>query len=92
MHNHSHGSVPQEIIPVKGKIVEAFLGRIGDPKAYFDIHHPGLKFFNDPAFRIILIIKTKDVGLLHLHLGDDRAKHFFDYRKPYTIHKNNENL
>lgn len=77
MHNHSHGSVPHEIIPVNGKIVEAFLGRITDPEPYFDINHPGLKIFNDPAFRVILIIKTKDVGLLHYHFGDDRAKQLF---------------
>lgn len=77
MHNHSHGSVPHEIIPVNGKIVEAFLGRIADPKSYFDINHPGLKIFNDPAFRVILIIKTKDAGLLHYHLGDDRANQLF---------------
>lgn len=73
MHNHAHGSVPHEIIPVNGKIVEAFLGRIADPESYFDSNQPDLKIFNDPAFRIILIIKTKDVGLLHFHLGDTRT-------------------
>lgn len=77
MHNHSHGSVPHEIIPVNGKIVEAFLGRIADPKTYFDPNMPDLKIFNDPAFRVILIIKTKDVGLLRYHLSDDRADQLF---------------
>lgn len=77
MHNHSHGSVPHEIIPVNGRIVEAFLGRIADPEPYYDVNHPGLKIFNDPAFRVILIIKTKDVGLLQYHLDDSRAKQLF---------------
>ena len=77
MHNHSHGNVPHEIIPVNGKVVEAFLGRIADPESYSDTHDPSLQIFNDPAFRVILIIKTKDVGLLHFHLGDDRAKQLF---------------
>lgn len=74
MHNHSHGNVPHEIIPVNGKIVEAFLGRIADPETYFDSNHPDLKIFNDPAFRIILIIKTKDVRLLYYDLGESRAQ------------------
>lgn len=77
MHNHSHGLVPHEIIPVNSKVVEAFLGRIDDPESYSDYSDPGLKIFNDPAFRVILLIKTKNVGLLHHHLGDDRAKQLF---------------
>ncbi|MDT7828056.1 DUF4242 domain-containing protein [Pricia sp. S334] len=77
MHNHAHGLVPHEIIPVNGKVVEAFLGRNADPEPYFDTKPPGLKIFNDPAFRVILVIRTKDVGLLHYHLGDERAKQLF---------------
>ncbi len=77
MHNQSHGLVPHEIIPVNGKVVEAFLGRIADPEPYFETSHPGLKIFNDPAFRVILVIKTKNVGLLHHHLGNDRATQLF---------------
>lgn len=77
MHNHSHGLVPHEIIPVNGKVVEAFLGRIADPETYFDPSEPGLKIFNDPAFRVILAIKTKDAGLLHHNLGKNRAKQLF---------------
>ncbi len=77
MHKHSHGLVPHEIIPVNGRVVEAFLGRIADPEPYFDTDRPGLKIFNDPAFRVILVIKTKDAGLLHHYLGADRAKQLF---------------
>ncbi len=77
MHNHAHGLVPHEIIPVNSKVVEAFLGRIDDPEPYFDSSEPGLKIFNDPAFRVILAISTIDVGLLYHQLGDDRAKQIF---------------
>lgn len=74
MHNHSHGLVPHEIIPVNSKVVEAFLGRIEDPETYFDPTNPDLKIFNDPAFRVILAIETKDAALLHHNLGKNRAK------------------
>ncbi|MGB5821236.1 MAG: nickel-binding protein [Saonia sp.] len=77
MHNHSHGLVPHEIIPVNSKVVEAFLGRIDDPEPYVDPKDPELKIFNDPAFRVILAIKTKDAGLLRYNLGENRAKHLF---------------
>lgn len=77
MHNHAHGLVPHEIIPVNSKVVEAFLGRIDDPETYFDPNEPGLKIFNDPAFRVILAIRTKDAGLLHYNLGKNRAEHLF---------------
>jgi AraC-like DNA-binding protein len=77
MHNHAHGNVPHEIIPVNGKVVEAFLGRIDDPETYFDPTEPGLKIFNDPAFRVILVVRTEDAGLLRYNLGHDRAKQLF---------------
>lgn len=77
MHNQAHGSVPHEIIAVNSKVVEAFLGRIDNPAPYFDSKDPNLKIFNDPAFRVILAIKTKDRGLLQHHLGLNRVKKLF---------------
>ncbi|PKA99197.1 AraC-like DNA-binding protein [Flavobacteriaceae bacterium MAR_2009_75] len=77
MHDHAHGLVPHEIIPVNGQVVEAFLGRIADPEPYFDPSVPGLKIFNDPAFRVILAIKTKDERLLLHNLGKNRTKRLF---------------
>ncbi len=74
MHDHSHGLVPHEIILVNSKAVEAFLGRIEDPDPYFDSNDPNHKIFNDPAFRVILAIGTKDIGLLNHNLGKDKAK------------------
>jgi len=75
MHDHAHGSVPHEIIAVNSKVVEAFLGRIDDPESYRDPSDPNLKIFNDPAFRVILAINTKDTRLLKHDIGIDRAKH-----------------
>ncbi|RKN82289.1 nickel-binding protein [Ulvibacterium marinum] len=77
MHDHAHGLVPHEIIPVNSKVVEAFLGRIDDPETYFDPSEPGLEIFNDPAFRVILVIKIMDAGLLRHNLGHDRSKKLF---------------
>ena len=95
MHNHAHGQVPHEIIPVNGKVVEAFLGRIADPETYFDPSKPGLQIFNDPAFRVILAIRTKDAGLLHHDLGESRTKRLFSLyyekvREQVEIHEGNE--
>ncbi len=74
MHDHAHGIVPHEIIPVNRKVVEAFLGRIDDPEPYVDPSDPTLKVFNDPAFRVIMAINIKDAGLLLRDLGKDQAK------------------
>jgi len=72
MHDVSHGLIPNEIIQVNSNVVEAFLGRIHDPKGYYGIDS-NLKIFNDPAFRIILVSETKDIRLLQHELGKDKA-------------------
>jgi len=77
MHDHAHGIVPHEIIPVNAKVVEAFLGRIDDPESYIDPTDPTLKIFNDPAFRVILVIKTTNAGLLRHNLGHEKVKQLF---------------
>ncbi len=74
MHDRAHGLMPHEIVQVNSNVVEAFLGRIADPEGYTDPSDPDLKIFNDPAFRIILIAKTKDKRLLQNSLGEDKAK------------------
>src|SRR5436190_2413553 len=56
MHNHAHGQVPHRIIEVEPGIVEAFLGRIEDPKKPKDTE---LNIIEDPAFRVIMIIELK---------------------------------
>lgn len=72
MHDMAHGLIPHEIIQVNSNVVEAFLGRIHDPEGYYGIDRD-LKIFNDPAFRIILVSKTKDTRLLQQELGKEKA-------------------
>ena len=79
MHDHSHGLVPHEIILVNSKAVEAFLGRIADPEPFLDPHDPNHKIFNDPAFRVILAIDTKNIRLLNHNLGYDKAKRLISF-------------
>lgn len=74
MHDHAHGDIPHEIITVNSKVVEAFLGRISDPDAHFHPGNPYLKIINDPAFRIIMVAKIRDMGLLIHGLGKKKAK------------------
>ncbi|WP_298794101.1 nickel-binding protein [uncultured Allomuricauda sp.] len=72
MHNKAHGLMPHEILQVNSNIVEAFLGRIADPKDTSTLSE-NLKVFNDPAFRIILMAETSNVRLLQHDLGKDKA-------------------
>jgi AraC-like DNA-binding protein len=57
MHNHAHGEFPHSIIEVNEKIVESFLGRIEDPVTS---QNTELNIINDPAFRVIMVVKTSD--------------------------------
>jgi AraC-like DNA-binding protein len=74
MHDSAHGLIPHEIIEVNSGIVEAFLGRIKYPENFSVSAETGLKIFNDPAFRIILVITTKNAKLLEYDLGTNRAQ------------------
>ena len=73
LHSNSHGNVPFEIIQVDKNIVKAFLGRDKDPETYDKYSDTNLKIIEDPAFRIILVTKTKDERLLKHELGEERA-------------------
>jgi AraC-like DNA-binding protein len=68
MHRASHGLVPSKIIEVNNDVVEAFLGRTGDPEDA-EITGAGLKVFSETAFRIILVTGLKDPVLLRHELG-----------------------
>ncbi len=61
MHNHAHGQVPHRIIEVDDAVVESFLGRIEDP---VKAKNTALNIINDPAFRTIMVIRTKPLHLL----------------------------
>lgn len=57
MHNAAHGNIPNRIIEVNKIIVESFLGRIEDPEKSQDTD---LNIINDPAFRVLMVIKTSN--------------------------------
>ena len=56
LHSGAHGDVPLRIIEVNDTIVESFLGRIEDP---VKSQNSDLNIINDPAFRIIVVLKAK---------------------------------
>jgi AraC-like DNA-binding protein len=74
LHLKAHGLVPNEIITVNSDIVKAFLGRIQDPPNQTQPAGTELKIFSDPAFRIILVLKTIDSRLLQQTLGKERTQ------------------
>ena len=95
MHDRAHGLMPHEIIQVNSNVVEAFLGRIADPQGYTDPDYPGLKIFNDPAFRIILVSTTTPAGLLEHRIGRSKADRlislYYDIiRKQLKVHEGRE--
>ena len=72
MHSKAHGLLPNKIIEVSSTLVNSFLGRIYDPESA-EISDDGLKVFNDPSFRILLVTKTTDPNLLRYQLGIEKA-------------------
>ena len=74
LHRKAHGLIPHEIIQVNTDAVNAFLGRIKDPEHAIAQPETNLKIFSDPAFRIILVTKTKDARLLQHVLGKERTE------------------
>ena len=69
MHNEAHGLVPNRIIQVHGELVEAFLGRIGDPLTAAQPVTSGYRFSKIRAFRTILAVELKDVAILAVRYG-----------------------
>ena len=69
MHNEAHGLVPNRIIQVDGELVEAFLGRIGDPATTGATGDIGLPVFEDTAFRTVLAVELRDVAILAVRYG-----------------------
>ena len=95
MHDRAHGLMPHEIIQVNSKVVEAFLGRIADPTAYYDPADPELKIFNDPAFRIIMVSKIMQRGLLNHSMGEEKTTRLISLyheivRKQLNLHEGRE--
>lgn len=75
LHNKAHGLMTHQIIEVNSTVVESFLGRIYDPES---IELEGkLKVFNDPAFRILVLIKTIDPILFTNKAGKAKCEELF---------------
>ncbi len=72
MHNQAHGLVPNRVIEVSSNIVESFLGRIYDPENAA-ITSDGLKVFQDPSYRILVMVAYEDPVLLRYKLGDEKT-------------------
>ncbi len=68
LHDQAHGLITHQIIEVNTNVVESFLGRIYDPDTP-EILEGQLKVFNDPAFRVLVLVKTTDPVLLANALG-----------------------
>ena len=86
MHDKSHGLIPHKIIEVSSSVVESFLGRIYDP-AEAQTNDEGLKIFNDPSLRILLVTKTTDPVLLQYKMGTEKAAALLDQHNK-VIRKN----
>jgi class 3 adenylate cyclase len=65
LHREAHGQVPSEIIEVNPGAVEAFLGRIGNPREAEN------RPLEDSAFRAIMFTDMHESTHLALELGDD---------------------
>ena len=70
-HDEAHGLVPNEIIEVDTRVVEAFLGRVKDPTP---VDLSG-ELPIDSAFRAIMFTDLKDSTLMTTMFGDTRALH-----------------
>lgn len=74
MHRAAHGMVPNRIIEVGADLVEAFLGRLGDPASVRGAGSTPLWIFEDAAFRTILAVELKDGAVLTAKYGVDAAR------------------
>ncbi len=79
-HNEAHGDIPHEIIEVDPKIVEAFLGRVKDPKPV----EPHGEVQIDSAFRTIMFTDLKDSTLMSTIFGDAKALHLLRVHNALT--------
>jgi class 3 adenylate cyclase len=69
VHDEAHGDVAKDVIEVDLSAIEAFLGRVSDPKP----HGPDAKVTIDPALRTIMFTDIVDSTGMTGRLGDARA-------------------
>lgn len=84
LHDNAHGLITHQIIQVNKTVVESFLGRIYDPETTTLIEGQ-LKVFNDPAFRVLVLVKLIDPILLSHKVGKLESEELFSH-----YHKNIE--
>ncbi len=77
MHRQAHGLIPGKIIEVNPDLVTSFLGRIYDPPDAL-LTADGLKVFEDPSFRTLMVVKMPDPVLLQLQLGKEETATMFN--------------
>lgn len=73
MHDNAHGLIPHQIIEVESNVVNAFLGRIEDPKSDNFLDETKQPIIDESAFRIIMYISLKDLVLLKSTVDIDSA-------------------
>lgn len=76
LHNKAHGLMTHQIIEVNSGVVESFLGRIYDPESA-ELLEGKLKVFNDPAFRVLVMVKSIDRILLTSKVGKQKCDELF---------------
>jgi AraC-like DNA-binding protein len=91
LHRNTHGLVPNKIIEVNKAVVESFLGRIYDPEVAGD----GLKVFEDPAYRVLLVTQNDDPVVLQNQYGEEKISESLDVqnqiiRKQLAVHDGRE--
>lgn len=74
LHRNSHKKLPDEIIEVDPRVIKAFLGRVHDPEVVDYMIDQKIKVFNDPAFRAILLISSRDQLDLAREYGEAEAQ------------------
>ncbi len=79
-HNEAHGDIPHEIIEVDPSVVQAFLGRIGDPPARPDAVERKM----DSGYRAIMFTDLKDSTLMTSKFGDNKALHLLNVHNVIT--------
>ena len=73
MHDQAHGLIPHEIIEVDSNVVNAFLGRIEDPKSPRFFEDSDLPIIDEPAFRTIMHTCLMDFELIKSTYKDEEA-------------------
>jgi class 3 adenylate cyclase len=83
-HNEAHGLVPNEIIEVNPSIVQAFLGRVGDPSPVDSSPEKAEGSLIDAAFRAIMFTDLKDSARMTTTFGDTKALHLLHIHNALT--------